>query len=98
MKSRSRNTSRRKVRREIRALEDPAEGSSVRVLLGNPPLEADTVAINCSGEPIWLKESFCGSTRIGVTECCPESAPCPWHQAIGQSSKSIPVDLHSLMN
>ena len=94
MKSRSRNTGRQKVQRATQGLADAAEGSTIRVLLGSPPLEVNTVAINCSGERVWLKDSFCGSTRVGVTECCPESAPCPWHQAMGQSSLSIPVDLH----
>ena len=43
---------------------------------------ADTV-VDCGGERVWLKEVFLANgRRIGVGECCPESAPCAWHAAL----------------
>jgi hypothetical protein len=59
---------------------------NIRILLGIN-LQADTIAVNCDGTRVWLKEVFGISGRqIGVVDCCPESAPCPWHAALGIST------------
>ena len=43
----------------------------------------DMVITNHFGERVWLKEAFNRSgKRAGITDCCPESAPCPWHKAL----------------
>jgi hypothetical protein len=47
----------------------------IRVLLGTD-LKADTVIVNFDGTRAWLKEAFDrGGKRIGVIDCCLESAP-----------------------
>ena len=59
-------------------------GFVLSVLLGNVALRADTV-ISHEGKQIWLKDSFTSEgKRIGVSECCLESDPCEWHEALGR--------------
>jgi hypothetical protein len=57
----------------------------IRVLLGTD-LRADTVIVNYDGTRVWLKDAFAtGGKRIGVIDCCLESAPCQWHAALRDS-------------
>jgi hypothetical protein len=54
----------------------------IRILLGID-LKVDTVIANYDGTRVWLKEVFgYGGKRIGVIDCCLESAPCQWHAAL----------------
>ena len=58
--------------------------SVICVLLGIIDAQADMVITNYDGVRVWLKDAFdTNGKRIGVAACCPESAPCPWHEALG---------------
>jgi hypothetical protein len=55
------------------------------VLLGIIDCQADTVTTSYDGTRVWLKEAFdTHGKRIGVAACCPVSAPCAWHEALGK--------------
>ena len=53
---------------------------------------ADMVVTTPFGERWWLRElSGDGGNRLGITECCPEEAPCGWHAALAArcSARSV---------
>ena len=51
------------------------------------PLQPDSV-IEWYGRRIWLRESFSGTKRIGVHQCCDVEQPCDWHRALAGSLPS----------
>ena len=52
---------------------------------------ADTVVTGMDGTLMWLKDAFpSNGRRIGVAACCPKSAPCPWHAALGRLQRGLP--------
>ncbi len=59
------------------------EAAMICVLLGIIDPQADTVITSYDGTRVWLKEAFDRKGQpIGVAACCPECAPCEWHEAL----------------
>lgn len=47
----------------------------------------DMAVYNPFGEHVWLRACYDASgKRIGITDCCPVSEPCPLHAAMTPSS------------
>jgi hypothetical protein len=57
-----------------------ASKSDWRELLASLRWDADMLVTNPFNEQVWLKPCYDESgKRIGITDCCPEEAPCGRH-------------------
>jgi hypothetical protein len=50
--------------------------------------QEDMLITNSDGERVWLKPLYDRTTgkRLGITDCCPENAPCERHQKMVQKN------------